>query len=150
LRGMLRDQTKSDQTFVDILRDFLAAHQGGFVSTKDFQAAVARRAPEDWSWFFDEWVDGTAIPSYRWSYKLAAAPDAEGKWPVALRVRQADVPAGFKMSVPVVVDFGNGKTERLRVMVDDAEKTFTLSFAEKPRSLTFNPDSEVLAKVKKE
>jgi aminopeptidase N len=150
LRGMLRDQIQSDQAFVDVLRDFLATHQGGFVSTKDFQAAVARRAPGDWSWFFDEWVDGTAIPSYRWSYTIATSPDAEGKWPVALRVRQADVPAGFKMSVPVVVDFGNGRMERLRVMVDESEKSFTLPFPEKPRSLTFNPDSEVLAKVKKD
>jgi hypothetical protein len=149
LRGMLRDQTRSDQAFVDVLRDFLATHKGGFVSTKDFQATVARRAPGDWSWFFDEWVDGTAIPTYRWSYKIATAPDA-GQWPVALKVRQAGVPAGFKMSVPVVVDFGNGKTERLRVMVDEAEKTFTLPFAEKPKSLTFNPDSEVLAKTKKD
>lgn len=150
LRGLLRDETRNDQAFVDVLRDFLAKHQGGFVSTKDFQAAVGRRAPGDWSWFFDEWVDGTAIPSYRWSYKIAPAPDADGKWPVALKVRQADVPAGFKMSVPVVVDFGNGKTERRRVMMDAAEKSFTLAFSEKPKSLIFNPDSEVLAKVKKE
>jgi len=150
LRGMLRDQTRSDQAFIDILRDFLASHKGGFVSTKDFQDAVTRRAPGDWSWFFDEWVDGTAIPSYRWSAQIAAAPDASGKWPVALKVRQSDVPAGFKMSVPVVAAFGNGRTERLRVMVDEAEKNFTLPFAEKPRSLTFNPDFEVLAKVKKD
>jgi len=149
LRGMLRDQTHSDQTFVDVMRDFLATHKGGFVSTKDFQAAVTRHAPGDWSWFFDEWVDGTGIPSYRWSYNIAAAPDAEGKWSVALKVRQADVPAGFKMSVPVAVDFG-GKTSHVRVMVDQPEKTFTLAFPEKPRSLIFNPDSEVLAKVKKD
>lgn len=150
LRGMLRDETKTDQTFVDVLRDFLASHKGGFVSTKDFQAAVTRRAPGDWSWFFDQWVEGTAIPSYRWSSTIAAAPDAGGKWSVALKVRQSDAPAGFKMSVPVVVDFGGSKTERLRVMVDQPEKIFTLPFAEKPRSVIFNPDSEVLAKVKKD
>jgi aminopeptidase N len=149
LRGMLRDMTKSDQAFGDVLRDFVATHKGGFASTRDFQAAVTRRAPADWSWFFDEWVDGTAIPSYRWSYQIGAAP-AEGKWPVALKVRQSDVPPGFKMSVPVAVDFGGGRTDHLRVMVDQPEKTFTLPFAEKPKSLTFNPDSEVLAKVRKD
>ncbi|HEX4960605.1 MAG TPA: M1 family aminopeptidase [Thermoanaerobaculia bacterium] len=150
LRGLLRDQTKSDQTFVDVLRDFLATHQGGFVSTKAFQEAVARHASGDWSWFFDEWVDGTAIPTYRWSYQVSPAPDAGGQWPVTLKVRQSEVPAGFKMSVPVAVDFGGGKTGRLRVMVDEPEKTFTLTFPEKPKSVTFNPDSEVLAKVKKD
>jgi Peptidase family M1 domain len=150
LRGLLRDTTKSDQAFVDVLRDFIATHRGGLVSTKDFQAAVARRAPGDWSWFFDQWVEGTAIPTYRWSYQVAAAPDAEGKWPVTLKVRQSDVPPGFKMSVPVAIDFGGGKTGHLRVLVEDPEKNFSLSFPEKPKSLTFNPDSEVLAKVKKD
>ncbi len=150
LRGLLRDMTKSDQAFVDVLRDFATTHRGGFASTQDFEDAVARRAPGDWSWFFDEWVEGTAIPTYRWSFQIAAAPDAEGKWPVALKVRQSDVPPGFKMSVPVAVDFGNGKTGHLRVMVEDPEKTFPLSFPDKPKSLTFNPDSEVLAKVKRD
>ncbi|HYX25461.1 MAG TPA: M1 family aminopeptidase [Thermoanaerobaculia bacterium] len=150
LRGMLRDLTQSDQAFGDVLRDFVATHRGGFASTLDFQAAVARRAPADWSWFFDEWVDGTAIPTYRWSYQVGAAPDAGGQWPVVLKVRQSDVPPGFKMSVPIAVDFGGGRTGRLRVMVDQPEKTFPLAFPEKPKSLTFNPDSEVLAKVKRD
>jgi aminopeptidase N len=150
LRGLLRDTTKSDQAFVDVLRDFAASHRGGFASTRDFQDAVARRAPGDWSWFFDEWVGGTAIPAYRWSYQIAAAPDADGKWPVSLKVRQSDVPPGFKMSVPVLADFGGGRTERVRVMVADPEKIFPLSFPEKPKSLTFNPDFEVLAKVKRD
>jgi hypothetical protein len=150
LRGLLRDMTKSDQAFVDVLRDFAKTHRGGLASTKDFQAAVARRAPADWSWFFDEWVDGTAIPTYRWSYETAAAPDAQGKWVANLKVRQSDVPAGFRMSVPVAVDFGGGKVGHLRVMVDQPEKTFPLAFPEKPKSLTFNPEGEVLAKVKKD
>ncbi|HSG38799.1 MAG TPA: M1 family aminopeptidase, partial [Thermoanaerobaculia bacterium] len=52
LRGMLRDATGSDQAFVDVLGDFLRAHQGGVASTRDFEAALARRVPGDWSWFF--------------------------------------------------------------------------------------------------
>src|SRR4030095_4281507 len=122
-------------------------------STSDFEAAVARRAPGDWSWFFDEWVRGTAIPVYRWNSNIAniaAAPDAKGQYAVTLKVRQSDVPPGFKMSVPVAVDLGNGKTERRRVMVEQAEETFTWSFAEKPRGVVFNPGSEVLAKVRRE
>jgi hypothetical protein len=35
-------------------------------------------------------------------------------------------------------------------MVADPEKIFPLSFPEKPKSLTFNPDFEVLAKVKRD
>ncbi len=146
LRGLLKDETGSDQAFTDILRDFVRTHRGGLASTSDFEATVARRVPGDWSWFFDQWVRGTAIPAYRWSSTVAAAPDAQGKHVVTVKVRQSDVPRGFKMSVPVAVDLGNGKTERRRVMVDEAEETFTLSFSEKPRGVVFNPGSEVLAK----
>jgi hypothetical protein len=150
LRGMLRDATGSDQTFIDILRDFVRTHRGSYASTKDFEAAVARHAPGDWSWFFDEWVLGTAIPTYRWSYEIAATQNAEGKYVATLKVRQSDAPEGFKMSVPVAVDFTGDKAERVRVMVDEAEETFSLAFAERPRGLTFNPEFEVLARVKKE
>ncbi len=150
LRGMLRDETGSDQAFTDILRDFVRTHRGGLASTQDFEAAVARHAPGDWSWFFDEWVRGNAIPAYRWTSTIASSPDAQGKYALTLKVRQGDVPPGFKMSVPVSVELGNGKTERRRVMVDEAEETFTLAFPEKPRGVVFNPDWEVLAKVKRE
>ncbi|HEV8579109.1 MAG TPA: M1 family aminopeptidase [Thermoanaerobaculia bacterium] len=150
LRGMLRDATGGDQAFIDVLRDFVRAHRGGFASTQDFEAAVARHAPGDWSWFFDEWVRGTAIPTYRWSYEVAASANAEGKFVATLKVRQSDVPDGFRMSVPVAVDFGAGKAGRLRVMVDEPEETFTLPFTEKPRGLIFNPEGEVLAKVRRE
>ena len=150
LRGLLKDETGSDQAFTDILRDFVRTHRGGLASTSDFEAAVARRAPGDWSWFFDQWVRGTAIPAYRWSSTVAATPDAQGKYVATVKVRQSDVPSGFKMSIPLSVDLGNGKTERRRVMVDEVEETFALSFSEKPRGVVFNPGSEVLAKVRKE
>jgi Peptidase family M1 domain len=150
LRGMLRDATGSDQAFLDVLRDFLRTHRGGVASTRDFEAALSRRVPGDWSWFLDEWVRSTVIPSYRWSYEIASTPNAEGKYVATLKVRQSEVSEGFKMSMPVAVDFGAGKTGRLRVMVDKPEETFSLPFSEKPRGLTLNPDSEVLAKTKRE
>src|SRR6185295_3325756 len=150
LRGMLRDATDSDQAFFDVLRDFLHTHRGGVASTYDFEAAVTRRVPGDWSWFFDEWVRSTAIPTYRWSYEIAGAPNADGKYVATLKVRQNDVPEGFRMSVPVAIEFANGRTERQRVMVDETEETFSLGFPERPRAVTFNPQSEILAKTRRE
>jgi peptidase M1-like protein len=150
LRGMLRDATGSDQAFIDVLRDFVRTYRGGYASTRDFEAAVARRVPGDWSWFFDEWVRGTAIPTYRWSSEVAAAPNAEGQYVATLKVRQSDVPEGFRMSVPVAVEFADGRTERRRVMVDEVEEVFSLAFPQRPRGVTFNPESEVLARVRRE
>ena len=80
LRGMLRDQTGSDQAFLDVLRDFLHTYQGKAPSTGDFEAVLARHVPGDWSWFFDEWVNGMGIPTYRWSYDVAPGAGG-GTWP---------------------------------------------------------------------
>jgi peptidase M1-like protein len=150
LRGLLRDQTGSDQAFLDVLRDFLHTHRGGLASTRDFEAAVARRVPGDWSWFFDEWVNGMGIPTYRWSYEIASSPNAEGKWMVNLKVKQSEVPKGFRMSVPVEVEYSGSRTERVRVMVEEAKEAFSLEFPERPKELALNPESEVLAKARRE
>jgi hypothetical protein len=146
LRGMLRDQTGSDQAFLDVLRDFLHTYRGKAPSTGDFEAVLARHVPGDWSWFFDEWVNGMGIPTYRWSYDVS--PGAGGRTVATLKVRQSDVPAGFRMSVPVAIEYADGRTERRRVMVDQPEESIPLNLPERPKSLTFNPGSEVLAKVR--
>ncbi len=146
LRGMLRDQTGSDQAFLDVLRDFLHTYRGQAPSTADFEAVLARHVPGDWSWFFDEWVNGMGIPTYRWSYDVA--PGAGGGTVATLKVRQSDVPAGFRMSVPVAIEYPDGRTERRRVMVDQPEESIPLNLPERPKSLTFNPGSEVLSKTR--
>jgi hypothetical protein len=149
LRCLLRDADAhgSDQVFLAILRDFVATHRGGYASTRDFAAAVARHAPGDWSWFFDEWIDRTAIPTYRWS--TATAPAAGGVT-LYLTVRQSDVPDGFRMPVPVRIEYSDGTAERRVVNVAKAEETFSLALPRAPRGVVFDPDGAVLAKVKKD
>ena len=146
LRGMLRDQTGSDQAFLDVLRDFLHTYRGQAPSTGDFEAVLTRHVPGDWSWFFDEWVNGMGIPTYRWSYDVS--PGAGGGTVATLKVRQSDVPAGFRMSVPVAIEYADGHTERRRVMVDQPEQSIALALPERPKSLIFNPGSEVLSKTR--
>lgn len=142
LRGLLREATGSDQALVDVLRDFLRTHQGGVASTADLAAAVARRAPGDWSWFFEQWVERAEVPTYRWSYTLSGNA-------ATLKVRQSDVPAGFRMSVPVRAEMADGTSVERFVTVDEPEESFELGFEGRPKSLIFNPDYAVLAKMKR-
>jgi aminopeptidase N len=143
LRTLLRDQAGSDQVFQDILRDFARTWRGGYASTSDFAAAVARHAPGDWSWFFDQWIDHTAIPSYRWSWSMSENM-------LILKVRQSDVPDGFHMPVPVRIEDADGTVERRVVNVTKAEETFSLALPRAPKGVVFDPDVAVLAKVKKD
>jgi len=138
---------RSDQVFDDILRDFATTYRGGYASTHDLAATVARHAPGDWTWFFDQWIDRTAIPSYRWSETITPAPNGAT---LTLRVRQSDVPDGFHMPVPVRIDYAGGKAERRVVDVAKADETFSISLPATPKAVVFDPDGAVLAKVKKE
>ncbi|MGH9381236.1 MAG: M1 family metallopeptidase, partial [Thermoanaerobaculia bacterium] len=148
LRTILRGVTGSDETFFTILRDFVATYQGKAASTEDFQQIVTRHAPADWSWFFDQWVYGAEIPTYEWDWKTGGKT-ADGKTEIVLRVRQRDVPAGFRMLVPVRVELPGGQSGEMPVMIDEPEKEVTIALPAPPKTVEFNPGHAVLAKVKR-
>src|SRR5258708_32153980 len=54
-------------------------------------------------WFFDEWVYGTEMPSYRFDYQLT-----DGGTTLSGKITQSGEPDKFKMLVPVYADFGKG------------------------------------------
>jgi len=56
-------------------------------------------------WFFNEWVYGTEMPSYKFDYQLGG----DGAT-VSGRITQSGVSDNFKMLVPVYVDYGKGWT----------------------------------------
>ncbi len=146
LRTILKTVTGNDETFIRILRDFVKVHQGGSVSTADLQAVVTRHANSDWSWFFDQWVFGTAIPTFK--VKDAVRQEGDG-WVLSLDVEMTDVPDGFRTPVPVRAEFSGGKSGTLLVMVDQRNETFELNLPAKPKKVEFNPDHGILAKMKR-
>ena len=57
-------------------------------------------------WFFDEWVYGTEMPSYKLTYSLAGGEG--GKTTINAKLTQSGVSKNFAMVVPIYADFGNG------------------------------------------
>jgi hypothetical protein len=53
-------------------------------------------------WFFNEWVYGTEVPSYKFDYRINPDGSLTG------RITQAGVSDNFAMIVPVYVDMGKG------------------------------------------
>ncbi|MDX1999543.1 MAG: M1 family aminopeptidase [Thermoanaerobaculia bacterium] len=142
LRKILARQTKSDELFDKILRDFVAQHQDRPATTEAFVATVNRHAPADLGWFFRQWVYGTGIPTYAWKYEIDGST-------LVLSVRQTGVPAGFSMPVPIELELEGGKKGLVGVTVSKAEETFRLPLPGKPKKVVFNPENAVLAKVEK-
>src|SRR5262249_40498373 len=116
LRMMMFDNRGGtrDARFSKMMQDFLAAHYNSDISTEDFKKAVeAHMLPSmdvdkngKMDWFFDEWVYGTELPSYKYTYSIT--PSADGKAVLNSKLTQSGVSNNFVMLVPLYVDFGNG------------------------------------------
>jgi len=149
LRNMLLDfRTMKEDEFTAIMQDFYQSHRGRRASTRDFQAVVERHLGRPMAWFFDQWVDGTDIPTYLLSWR--AEPQADGQHLLRVRVRQQDVPDGFRMTVPLSVESADGSRTIVRFEVGGPVTDFELRLAAKPTQLELNPLEAVLAEVKTE
>jgi len=70
LRMLMLDlKTMNEDRFTLMMQDFYKSYQGKRASTADFRRIVERHTGADMGWFFDEWVDGTALPTYRVAYR---------------------------------------------------------------------------------
>jgi Peptidase family M1 domain len=109
LRMMMYDRKTADQRFSAMMKDFIRANYNKDVSTEDFKRAVERHMTPEMSamgdgkmdWFFDEWVYGTEMPSYRLDYSISGNA-------VTGKVTQSGVSDSFRMLVPVYADYGKG------------------------------------------
>ena len=113
-------------------------------STVIIELRVAR---EDMGWFFEQWVYGTDVPTYAFSW--TAEPAGE-QWRIKLRIEQRDVPGTFRMPVFVRLDFGDAGWSRQRVWVTGKVTEVELPLSpRKPTDLHFNDLESVLCEVAK-
>ena len=148
LRNLLLDtRTMNDDAFTRLMQDFYQSHRGGHASTEDFQKVVERHMNRSMDWFFRQWVYGTAVPTYVFSWQ--AGPQSDGKYRLRLRIRQEDVPDDFAMFVPLLIEFAEGHTI-VRVNVRGPLTEAQVTLPEEPKRLELNPLESVLAQVRTE
>jgi len=150
LRKILQAKSQGkDDLFLAVLRDFVRQNQGKNASTADFQAVLERQTGMDWGFFFDQWIYGTTIPTYVWSYHIAQQPDAEGRFLGDLKIEQRDAPAGFHMPLPVVFKLADGRSGTFLVEVSAEQDSIQIPLPVRPSKLELAPDFAVLARIKK-
>ena len=111
LRMMMYDSSaqNGDQKFQAMMQDFVKTHFNQDVSTEDLKQMVEKHMTPGMNlagdgrmdWFFNEYVYGTEMPSYKFEYQLNGN-NLSGK------ITQSGVSDNFRMVVPVYVDFGKG------------------------------------------
>ena len=112
LRQMMFDRANGgDKRFMEMMHDFIKSHYNQDVSTEDLKQTVEKFMTKQMDldqngkmdWFFNEYVYGTEMPSYKFEYELT-----EGGTVLNARLTQSGVADNFKMLVPVYADNGKG------------------------------------------
>src|SRR5437867_6047251 len=116
LRNLMLDtRTMSDERFGAMMRDFYARYRGRRASTRDFQQVVEEHVGRPMGWFFDEWVNGTALPTYTLAWTDSVRADSTHL--LRFRVRQEGVPPGFSMYVPLLILMSDSRQLIVRINV---------------------------------
>ena len=149
LRNMMIDfRTMKEDAFATMMQDFYQQYRSRSASTRDFQRVVERHLDQPMDWFFDEWVNGTSIPTYVLSWH--AERTSNSQYLLKVRVRQEDVPKEFVMPVPLTIELASGGHVTIRVVVRGLVAEAELQVPAEPTKLELNPVASVLADVKME
>ena len=140
-----------DQAFIDMMHDFVSSHQNRMATTESFKSIVEKhmggqmdlQGNNRLDWFFNEWVYGTEVPRYKFSYELTAAP--EGKTKLHMTMSQSEVDDNFAMLVPIFADFGHGMVRLGQLkMVGNNERNTDVLLPTSPKKVAYNAYKEIL------
>jgi aminopeptidase N len=156
VRMMLWDRKTGDENFKATMQDFVKTYSGKAATTEDFKAMVEKHMTSDMDldgnhrmdWFFNEYVYGTALPTYKIDYKFDK--DANGDVVFDFKVTQSGVDDKFRMVVPVYLEMADGHTinlghARLIGNTSSDKKVSLKGLKDTPRRALLNYNDDVLA-----
>ena len=138
-------QQLGDSAFFGGVRSYYATYRHGTALSDDLRRELERSSRQSLGQFFEQWLrrPGVAEPTLGWAYDPAAGT-------VTLRVVQDGAGGAYELALPVVVTDAAGVATRLMVSVPAEPRTtiqLPVRYAARPRSLTFDPDDRLLARI---
>lgn len=116
IRMMMWNGQTGDQHFKETMQDFVKTYSGRAATTEDFKAILEKHMTADMNaggngkmdWFFNEYVYGTALPSYAFTATFDKNPAGEVVF--SYHLTQSGVDDKFVYPVPVYFELPEGKT----------------------------------------
>jgi aminopeptidase N len=156
IRMMMSSNRAGDEPFKEMMRDFVKTYSGKSATTEDFKAMVETHMTKEMDaggnqkmdWFFDEYVYGTQLPSYK--MESSFSNDADGDVVLNLKVMQSNVNENFRMLLPVYLEMADGKVlflGRMRLVGNASleQKIPLKGLKVKPKRALLNYYDDVLA-----
>ena len=132
-----------DRTFFEILAGYRAAFAYGSATTEDFRAIAEGISGRELGWFFEQWVYGTTVPSYRWAWRPVSAG---GKDFAEIFVQQggsSSQPA-FRTPLDLRIWTPDMKSTTVTVTNDFRGQSFLVETDGVPQSVEFDPEGWIL------
>ncbi len=163
LRHLLRDETSAgparsraaasaaDQQFFRVLRELRTRHENKDISTRDvlqaFEDALPPSAQFDGrkslDWFYEEWVNGTAVPRFELA-DVRLAPRA-ARSVASGKILLKDAPDTMVAPMPIYAVVGRGKPVFAgRVFADGPQTEFRINVPAGTTKLLLDPHGTVL------
>jgi aminopeptidase N len=156
IRMMMHENRTGDQHFKEMMQDFVKTYSGKAASTEDFKAMVEKHMTRDMDlegnqkmdWFFNEYVYGTQLPTYKLDYSFDTG--ADGDVVFSFKVTQSNVKDDFRMPVPIYLELADGNMlslGRARITGNTSveQKVPLKGLKAKPRRALINYYDDVLA-----
>ena len=156
IRMMMWDRSAGDKDFRAMMQDFVKTYTNKAATTDDFKAMVEKHMTADMNmegnhrmdWFFNEYVYGTALPSYKLDSSFDK--DANGDVVVNFKITQSGVDDKFRMLVPIYLELADGRMVNLghaRLVGNNSvqEKVPLKGLKDAPKGAVLNYNYDVLA-----
>ena len=150
----LSNQT-GEVAFKAAMHDLVSTYCNRAASTEDFKAVMERHLPAGLDldgnhrldWFFDAYVYGTAVPRYTFTNEITRQGD---EFTAHFTLSQSEVPANFRMLVPIYIQLENGRTFLLgrAKMIGDTSVERTVKLGKLPspvKQLVVNYNLDLLS-----
>jgi hypothetical protein len=149
LRQLLKNSPagKDRDLFRETISTFYRESIGKEVGTVDFINTLEKVTRADWDWYFDQWIYGAGVPKLTWSYDASKKKDANGRYMLTVNIARSDVPADFKVFVPLKFDFGGDRWSELLLPVTEVSKTYNIPLPASPKKVQLNPRMSCLAQI---
>lgn len=136
---MLRQEVGTE-TFWEGLQAYYRRYRNQNASTSDFRAVMEDVSGQDLGWFFDQWTRRAGHPVVEglWRYD-------EGVDECVITLRQTQDAAPFRTSVEVQVNERSSHTTTISLR--DREKVTQIDCAQRPSSVTLDPNTRLLAEL---
>jgi aminopeptidase N len=138
------------------MKDFVVTYSGKAATTEDFKLMMEKHMTREMDmegnhrldWFFNEYVYGTALPTYKFTYSIDK--DANGDALLNTKVTQSGVDDKFRMLVPISLEMTDGRVlylgrARLVGNTTAEQKVSLKTLKETPKRAVINYNDDVLA-----